>query len=203
MKRTGRDRDGRVIILPPTTAEEHIAVQRESKARTTLLQSIPDDHMRKSMLKQQFLEFSIGEAEGLHKGEDLEALWSLVKERFSTTKPKNFSDDFLLVTLGAMLDVEEESKVSLELLSFGVDAAMDLKKNTPSAQEGWEGVGWFWRESQVTGYCLGNFMPLKPDLSYTGLDEFAIKPVVENKSSEKETKIARNSRMWSCGSARV
>nr|GEU90095.1 hypothetical protein [Tanacetum cinerariifolium] len=36
--------------------------------------------------------------------EDLEALWSLVKERFSTTKPKNFSDDFLLVTLGVMLE---------------------------------------------------------------------------------------------------
>nr|GEU49689.1 hypothetical protein [Tanacetum cinerariifolium] len=127
--------------------------------------------------------------------EDLEALWSLVKERFSITKPKNFSDDFLLVTLGVMfkkpdihaqiwknqrsvycpgkvkgwkllescgvqiitftttqlillverkypltrftldqmlnavrLEVEEESEVSLELLSFGVDAAMDLKK---------------------------------------------------------------------------
>nr|GEX46535.1 hypothetical protein [Tanacetum cinerariifolium] len=97
--------------------------------------------------------------------EDLKALWSLVKERFSTTKPKNFFDDFLLVTLGAMfekpdihaqiwknqrsvhdrkypltrftldqmlnairLEVEEESEVSLELLSFGVDAAMDLKK---------------------------------------------------------------------------
>nr|GEX11886.1 retrovirus-related Pol polyprotein from transposon TNT 1-94 [Tanacetum cinerariifolium] len=45
MKRTGRDHDGRVIILPPTTVEEHIAVQRESKARTTLLQSIPDDHV--------------------------------------------------------------------------------------------------------------------------------------------------------------
>ncbi|GJU38621.1 hypothetical protein Tco_1191578 [Tanacetum coccineum] len=44
LKRTGRDRDGRVIILPPMTADEHIAVQRESKARTTLLQSIPDDH---------------------------------------------------------------------------------------------------------------------------------------------------------------
>nr|GEX43694.1 xylulose kinase-1 [Tanacetum cinerariifolium] len=27
--------------------------------------------------------------------EDLEALWSLVKERFSTSKPKNFFDDFL------------------------------------------------------------------------------------------------------------
>nr|GEW41974.1 reverse transcriptase domain-containing protein [Tanacetum cinerariifolium] len=70
---------------------------RESKARTTLLQSIPNDHvadfhymddagdiwiafkarfggnveskkMRKSMMKQEFLEFRIGEAEGLHKG---------------------------------------------------------------------------------------------------------------------------------------
>nr|GFA41185.1 ribonuclease H-like domain-containing protein [Tanacetum cinerariifolium] len=99
MKRTGRDRDRRVIILPLTTAEEHIALQRESKARTTLLQSIPDDHvadfhymddakdiwnavkarsggnaeskkMRKSMLKQEFLEFRIGEVEGLHKGYD-------------------------------------------------------------------------------------------------------------------------------------
>nr|GEW36222.1 hypothetical protein [Tanacetum cinerariifolium] len=36
--------------------------------------------------------------------EDLEALWSLVKERFSITKPKNFYDDFLLVTLGAMFE---------------------------------------------------------------------------------------------------
>nr|GEX15326.1 ribonuclease H-like domain-containing protein [Tanacetum cinerariifolium] len=36
--------------------------------------------------------------------EDLEALWSLVKERFSTTKPKNFFDDFLLVTLGVMFE---------------------------------------------------------------------------------------------------
>nr|GEX10052.1 hypothetical protein [Tanacetum cinerariifolium] len=36
--------------------------------------------------------------------EDLEALWSLVKERFSTAKPKNFSVDFLLTTLGAMFE---------------------------------------------------------------------------------------------------
>nr|GEU80560.1 putative ribonuclease H-like domain-containing protein [Tanacetum cinerariifolium] len=34
--------------------------------------------------------------------EDLEALWNLVKERFSTSKLKNFSDDFLLNTLGTM-----------------------------------------------------------------------------------------------------
>nr|GEV86819.1 hypothetical protein [Tanacetum cinerariifolium]GEV91247.1 hypothetical protein [Tanacetum cinerariifolium] len=34
--------------------------------------------------------------------EDLESLWSIVKERFSTSKPNNFSDDFLLTTLKAM-----------------------------------------------------------------------------------------------------
>nr|GEX85305.1 putative reverse transcriptase domain, ribonuclease H-like domain, aspartic peptidase domain protein [Tanacetum cinerariifolium] len=91
LKRTGRDRDRWVIILPPTTAKEHITVQRESKARTTLLQSIPDDHVadfhymddardiwnavkamfggnadstkiRKSILKQVFLEFRTDDA---------------------------------------------------------------------------------------------------------------------------------------------
>nr|GFA62270.1 xylulose kinase-1 [Tanacetum cinerariifolium] len=45
LKRTERCSDGGLIILPPTTAEEHLTVQMESKARTTLLQSIPDDHI--------------------------------------------------------------------------------------------------------------------------------------------------------------
>nr|GEZ57510.1 hypothetical protein [Tanacetum cinerariifolium] len=35
---------------------------------------------------------------------NLEALWSLVKERFATAKPKNFFDDFLLMTLEAMFE---------------------------------------------------------------------------------------------------
>nr|GEW57754.1 hypothetical protein [Tanacetum cinerariifolium] len=35
---------------------------------------------------------------------DLEALWNLAKERFSKSKPKNFSDDFLLNTLGVMFE---------------------------------------------------------------------------------------------------
>nr|GEW79865.1 hypothetical protein [Tanacetum cinerariifolium] len=37
--------------------------------------------------------------------EDLEALCNLVKERFSTSKPKNFFVDFLLTTLGAMFEI--------------------------------------------------------------------------------------------------
>ncbi|GKB86638.1 hypothetical protein Tco_0958910 [Tanacetum coccineum] len=65
LKRTRRDRDGRVIILPPTTADEHIAVQRESKARTTLLQSIPDDHVA-----------------DFHYMDDARDIWNAVKARF-------------------------------------------------------------------------------------------------------------------------
>ncbi|GKC09082.1 ribonuclease H-like domain-containing protein [Tanacetum coccineum] len=98
-KKTGRDPKGNIMILPPVSVEEHIVVQRETKARTILLQSLPEDHMadfhhlddardiwlavkarfggndeskkmRKSMLKQEFSEFRVSESEGLHKGYD-------------------------------------------------------------------------------------------------------------------------------------
>nr|GFA16683.1 hypothetical protein [Tanacetum cinerariifolium] len=82
--------------------------------------------------------------------EDMENLWGIVKERFSTSKPSNFSDEYLLTTLKTMfekpdgqdalillverryplskftleqlvnvtrLQVEEESEMSLEVLS--------------------------------------------------------------------------------------
>ncbi|GJU45304.1 uncharacterized mitochondrial protein-like protein [Tanacetum coccineum] len=41
-KRTGRDPKGNIMILPHVSVEEHIAVQRETKARTILLQSLPE-----------------------------------------------------------------------------------------------------------------------------------------------------------------
>nr|GEV40086.1 xylulose kinase-1 [Tanacetum cinerariifolium] len=98
-KSLGRDSKGGIIILPPVSFEEHVAVQRETKARTLLLQSLPKDHMadfhhlddakeiwlavkarfggneeskkmRKTMLKQEFFEFRVSEEEGLHKGYD-------------------------------------------------------------------------------------------------------------------------------------
>nr|GFB49448.1 hypothetical protein [Tanacetum cinerariifolium] len=70
--------------------------------------------------------------------EDLEDLWKIMKARFSTFKPTNFFDDYLLVTLKTMFEktdaqdiiwrsqqtehgqalVEEESEMSLELLRF-------------------------------------------------------------------------------------
>ncbi|GKD60134.1 hypothetical protein Tco_1297643 [Tanacetum coccineum] len=46
----------------------------------------------------------------------------------------------------------------------------------------------------VVAYKAGNFMPPKPDLSFTGLEEFTIKPVVKNieaKASEAKPKAVR------------
>nr|GEW06788.1 hypothetical protein [Tanacetum cinerariifolium] len=56
-KSLGRDSKGGIIILP-ISFEEHVVVQRETKARTLLLQSLLED------------QFSVSEEEGLHKGYD-------------------------------------------------------------------------------------------------------------------------------------
>ncbi|GJW90821.1 hypothetical protein Tco_0168374 [Tanacetum coccineum] len=87
------------VVLPPKTAEEILARERERKVRTTLLMALPEDHlakfhkmtdakemweaiksrfggndeskkMQKYILKQQFEGFSVSNSEGLHKGYD-------------------------------------------------------------------------------------------------------------------------------------
>ncbi|GJV97691.1 ribonuclease H-like domain-containing protein [Tanacetum coccineum] len=74
--------NGVIKVLPPKTAEEILAKERERKARTTLLMALPEDHlakfhkmtdakkMQKYILKQQFEDFSVSNSEGLHKGFD-------------------------------------------------------------------------------------------------------------------------------------
>ncbi|GJU68719.1 putative ribonuclease H-like domain-containing protein [Tanacetum coccineum] len=93
------DTQGQIKVLPPRTAKEIIARERERKARTTLLMALPEDHlakfhkmtdakemwdaiksrfggndeskkMQKYILKQQFEGFSVSNSEGLHKGYD-------------------------------------------------------------------------------------------------------------------------------------
>nr|GEY75533.1 ribonuclease H-like domain-containing protein [Tanacetum cinerariifolium] len=88
-----------IKVLPPKTAEEVVARERERKARTTLLMVLPEDHlakfykmadakemwkaiksrfsgndeskkMQKYFLKQQFKGFFVSVSEGLYKGYD-------------------------------------------------------------------------------------------------------------------------------------
>nr|GEY72595.1 xylulose kinase-1 [Tanacetum cinerariifolium]GEY79541.1 xylulose kinase-1 [Tanacetum cinerariifolium] len=97
-----------IIILPSVSFEEHVAVQRETKARTLLLQSLPEDHMddfhhlddareiwlavkarfggneeskkmRKTMMKQEFSEFSVSEEED-HAGNAAGSVYNAAAE---------------------------------------------------------------------------------------------------------------------------
>ncbi|GKA80781.1 hypothetical protein Tco_0787473 [Tanacetum coccineum] len=63
----------KINILPPKTAEEIVARERERRARTTLLMAIPEDHLAK-----------------FHKMTDAKEIWNAIKSRFGgNDKPKN------------------------------------------------------------------------------------------------------------------
>ncbi|GJS83650.1 hypothetical protein Tco_0750191 [Tanacetum coccineum] len=98
-KRISTGKDGVIRILPPVTAAEIQAVEKERKAKNILLMAIPKEHMRrfhgmddakeiweairtrfggnanskkmqKAIFKQQFEAFTISSSEGLEKGYD-------------------------------------------------------------------------------------------------------------------------------------
>nr|GEV67845.1 putative reverse transcriptase domain-containing protein [Tanacetum cinerariifolium] len=188
-----------------TTAQK-VAKRRKLKA-TLLARKIPIVEYQIIQLNNK-PRYKIIKADGTHQlyvsfitllnnfdREDLESLWSIVKERFSTSKPNNYLDDYLVTTLRAMfgrpdgqdqvwksqrsvhgqakvkiwkllescgihiisftttqlillverrypllrftldqmlntvrLQVEEQSEMSLELLSFGIDVAKELEE---------------------------------------------------------------------------
>ncbi|GJT94820.1 ribonuclease H-like domain-containing protein [Tanacetum coccineum] len=56
---------GNTIVHPPVSLDEHVAVQRENKVRTLLLQALPEDHMP-----------------DFHHYDDARDIWMAVKARF-------------------------------------------------------------------------------------------------------------------------
>nr|GEZ00449.1 hypothetical protein [Tanacetum cinerariifolium] len=142
-KSLGRDSKGGIIILSPVSFKEHVAVQRETKARTLLLQSLPEDHiadfhhlddtieiwlavkarfggneeskkMRKTMLKQAFSEFSVSEEERLHKGYDR---FQKILSQLNQMQAKLDNDDVNIKFLRALSP--SWSQVSLTLKTRG------------------------------------------------------------------------------------
>nr|GEW28809.1 ribonuclease H-like domain-containing protein [Tanacetum cinerariifolium] len=159
IKRTGRDHDERVIILSPTTAEEHIAVQRESKARTTLLQSIPDDHVADfhytddardiwNAVKTRF-------GEGLHKGYDM---MQKILSQLNQLKAKPDTEDINLKFLRdlpsswSQVALTLKTKGGLELLSFD-----DLYYKLKTLEVDVKGYSTF-SSSQSVGPCHSTFV---------------------------------------------
>nr|GEU72037.1 hypothetical protein [Tanacetum cinerariifolium]GEZ48628.1 hypothetical protein [Tanacetum cinerariifolium] len=80
----------------------------------------------------------------------------------------------------------EDIKVLKVKIKMNDIATKDLRRKLEVAQKEKR-----WNSTYFPPPYTGNFMPPKPDLSYTSLDEFAVKPVVKNKSSEEETKAVK------------
>ncbi|GKE30169.1 hypothetical protein Tco_1445553, partial [Tanacetum coccineum] len=119
------DTQGQIKVLPPRTAKEILARERERKARTTLLMALPEDHlakfhkmtdakemweaiksrfggndeskkMQKYILKKQFEGFSVSNSEGLHKGYDgFQSLLSQLKIHGAGVSTEDANQKFL------------------------------------------------------------------------------------------------------------
>nr|GEY19140.1 hypothetical protein [Tanacetum cinerariifolium] len=90
---TARRRKGVVIRDPEETATPSIIIHSEPKSKDKGKGIMVEEP--KPLKKQAQIE----QDEAYAREEDLEVLWQIVKERFASSKPKNFSDDFLLTTL--------------------------------------------------------------------------------------------------------
>nr|GEW13697.1 hypothetical protein [Tanacetum cinerariifolium] len=93
----------------------------------------------------------------------------------------------------------KDIKVLKVEIQIGEIAITELRKKLEMAQKEKDDVqlnkGLGYKNSNaVPPPYIGNFMPPTPDLSFTGLDEFVNKPLVENckaKSSEEEPKVVK------------
>ncbi|GJW80187.1 retrovirus-related pol polyprotein from transposon TNT 1-94 [Tanacetum coccineum] len=97
------DTQGQIKVLPPRTAEEIVARERERKARTTLLMALPEDHLAK-----------------FHKMTDAKEMWDAIKSRFGG------NDEDAEVYLEATLEIHGAG-VSTE------DANQKFLRSLPSA----------------------------------------------------------------------
>ncbi|GJS68086.1 ribonuclease H-like domain-containing protein [Tanacetum coccineum] len=103
-KNVGRDLKGNIIILPPISAEEQIAVQRETKARTLLLQSLPEDHMA-----------------DFHHLDDARDIWLAVKARFGGNEESKKMRKSMLKALPSswsQVAITLKAKGGLDYLNF-------------------------------------------------------------------------------------
>ncbi|GKC39358.1 ribonuclease H-like domain-containing protein [Tanacetum coccineum] len=97
-----KDTNGQIKVLPPKTAEEILAKERERKARTTLIMAIPEDHLAK-----------------FHKMTDAKEMWEAIKSRFCVST-KDANQKFLrsLPSSWSQVSLIMRTKPGVDNLSF-------------------------------------------------------------------------------------
>ncbi|GKC23772.1 ribonuclease H-like domain-containing protein [Tanacetum coccineum] len=165
------DTSGQIKVLPPRTAEEIVARERERKARTTLLMALPEDHlakfhkmtdakemwdaiksrfggndeskkMQKYILKQQFEGFSVSNTEGLHKGYDrFQSLLSQLEIHGAGVSTEDANQKFLRSLPSAWSQSDVKGSTAS---SFSLQNVAFVSENTSSTND------------VSTAYCVPN-----------------------------------------------
>ncbi|GJY97877.1 hypothetical protein Tco_0514787, partial [Tanacetum coccineum] len=118
------DTNGLIKVLPPKTAEETLARERERKARTTLLMALPEDHLakfHKMTDAKEILRFSVSNSEGLHKGYDrFQSLLSQLEIHGAGVSTEDANQKFLrsLPSAWSQVSLIMRTKPGVDSLSF-------------------------------------------------------------------------------------
>ncbi|GKA52389.1 ribonuclease H-like domain-containing protein [Tanacetum coccineum] len=89
------DTSGQIKVLPPRTAEEIVARERERKARTTLLMALPEDHLAK-----------------FHKTIDAKEIWDAIKSRLVGNTNQDDAEGYILKQQFEGFSVLQHSRTS-------------------------------------------------------------------------------------------
>ncbi|GKE55551.1 hypothetical protein Tco_1494736 [Tanacetum coccineum] len=111
-------------VLPPKTAEEILARERERKARTTLLMALPENHLakfHKMTDAKEMWEAIKSRFEGLHKGYDrFQSLLSQLKIHSAGVSTEDANQKFLrsLPSAWSQVSLIMRTKPGVDSLSF-------------------------------------------------------------------------------------
>ncbi|GJW90248.1 putative ribonuclease H-like domain-containing protein [Tanacetum coccineum] len=108
------DTNGLIKVLPPKTAEEIFARERERKARTTLLMALPKDHLAK-----------------FHEMTDAKEMWEAIKSKFGGNDESKKMQNQLEIH-GAYVSTEDANQKFLRSLPSAW-SQYDVKGSTASS----------------------------------------------------------------------
>nr|GEX78627.1 E-beta-farnesene synthase [Tanacetum cinerariifolium] len=212
--------EGVTTVMPITLVKDKAQRRSEVKARSTLMMAIPKEYQlnfnsikdAKQLLEAIEKRFSQNALKVVNQIDDMEEMdlrWQMamltIKARRECRALRN-QDNKQKETTRKSVYVETNTYNALvscdglggydwsdqveEGPNYALMAYTSLNSDSKIVDIYKKGLGYESYNAVLPPYT-GNFMPLIPDLSYTGLDEFTVKPVVENNSSKEETKEVR------------
>nr|GEX90070.1 retrovirus-related Pol polyprotein from transposon TNT 1-94 [Tanacetum cinerariifolium] len=193
--------EGVTTFMPITSVEDKAQKRLKVKARSTLMMGIPNEHQLKfnSIKDAKQLMEAIEkrfECYNYHKrghfARECRAPRNQDTKHKESTRRSIHVETPALTTLlscdglsGYDWSDQAEKGPNYALMDYTSSSSKSKIVDNYKKGLGYESY------NAVSSPYTGNLMPPKLDLSYTGLDEFVIKPVVKNKSSNEETKAVR------------